>query len=253
MGERLRRRGGGDRLGGLLARLGGGDRRLGGKGERFLAGLPRPLLGEPRAGDLSLLGGEGERLLMGEAPLLRGGVSPRRRGGGELGRRRGGESGLRRGGGESGLRRGGGESGLRRGGESGRRRIGDFDFFCTSGDGLRCGDGSLNRVGPSLSLSAPTLSLSGASRLDAAATAFGGGETLCFGANVNFARTIFPSICPPFMYRRAFSASTRFLNSTYPYPRGRLTLRSIASSTWTTSPKLLNISFRCPSLTFLVK
>ena len=46
-------------------------------------------------GDLRLGGGDGERPLPGDATLLRGGVSPRRRRGGESARRRGGESGSR--------------------------------------------------------------------------------------------------------------------------------------------------------------
>jgi hypothetical protein len=93
-GERLRRRGGGDLLGGLLNRLGGGDRLLG--GERLRIGLPRPLLGESRRGDLLRRGGgggEGERLLTGDGGLRRGGggdPAPRFAGGGESGRRRGG-------------------------------------------------------------------------------------------------------------------------------------------------------------------
>lgn len=80
IGERVRRRGGGDLLGGLLARL-GGERLLAGIGERLRSGLPRPLLGETRAGDLCLRGtGDGD-LLLGETILRRGGgggVSPRR-------------------------------------------------------------------------------------------------------------------------------------------------------------------------------
>lgn len=76
-GERLRRRIGGDLLGGLLALLAMGDLLLRGNGERLREGLPRILRGETRAGDLSLRG-EGERLLIGEAAFRRGGVSPRR-------------------------------------------------------------------------------------------------------------------------------------------------------------------------------
>lgn len=76
-GERLRRRIGGDLLGGLLARLTAGDLLLRGNGERLREGLARILRGETRAGDLSRRG-DGERLLTGEAALLRGGVSPRR-------------------------------------------------------------------------------------------------------------------------------------------------------------------------------
>lgn len=99
-GERLRRRGGGDLLGGLLKRLGGGDRLLG--GVRLLGG--ERLLGDSRIGDLLRRGGgEGERLLIGDGGLRRGG------GGDPAARFAGGESGRRRGGGESALRFGEGE------------------------------------------------------------------------------------------------------------------------------------------------
>lgn len=54
------------------------------------------------------------------------------------------------------------------------------------------------------------------------------------------------------MYKRAFSASDLNLNSTYAYPFGRFTKRSIINVALTTSPKLPNISFRWPSFTFLV-
>ncbi|KAG8637828.1 hypothetical protein MANES_15G168450v8 [Manihot esculenta] len=85
-----------------------------------------------------------------------------------------------------------------------------------------------------------------------AAIGFEGGETPCRGGNVNLARTKLPSIWVPSMYIKAFSASALALNSTYPYPLGRLIVWSIASSTCTTSPKLLNISFKWPSCTFLL-
>lgn len=89
MGERVRLRSG-DLLGGLRALL-GGDRRLGGRGERRRTGLPRILLGEALAGDLSRLGaGEGDR----DPGRRLGGVPPRRRTG-ESARRRGGESSCR--------------------------------------------------------------------------------------------------------------------------------------------------------------
>lgn len=54
------------------------------------------------------------------------------------------------------------------------------------------------------------------------------------------------------MYNNAFSASPLVLKCTYPYPFGRLTALSITNSTLTTSPKLLKISFKWPSLTFLL-
>lgn len=67
------------------------------------------------------------------------------------------------------------------------------------------------------------LSIFGASLFDTVGTTLGGGETFFRSGSVNFARTTFPSIWPPSMYARAFSASVLILNSTYPNPLERLT------------------------------
>lgn len=205
IGERLRLRIG-DLLGGLRGRL-GGERRLRG-GERRRIGLPRILLGEPLAGDLSRLGagGEGDRPL-GDAGRRLGGVPPRRR---------------------TGDRRGGEPSG--RLGDPPLRPIGDL----LRGDGwsFRGGEDSLCRFGPSLSISAPALSALTVSLLGAEETGFGGGDR----GKVNLACTTLPSIWAPSMNNKALSASALSLNVTYPYPLGRFKARSIASSTFTTSP-----------------
>lgn len=180
-GERLRRRGGGDLLGGLLNRLGGGDRLLG--GERLRIGLPRPLLGESRRGDLLRRGGgEGERLLRGDGGLRRGG------GGDTTPRFAGGESGRRRGGGEFAGRFGegsdGGESALWFAGGDRLRGGGDGAF-------LR-GDGSFVCGGASLSATIITFSLCGASFFSGTGLA---GDLGAFwrGISVNFTLTTFPS------------------------------------------------------------
>lgn len=180
IGERLRcRGGGGDLLGGLLGRL-GGDRLLGGRGDRLRTGLPRPLLGEIRAGDLCLRSGEGERLLRGEGGLRRGDAS------------------LRRFAGES-TRLRTGDSTRRRGEESGRR-LGETTLLF-GGDRLRGGERgflfgevSLGCGGASFSAGGPTLSLGGASFFGAAGTAFIGEEAFWRCVRVNLTRMIHPSI-----------------------------------------------------------
>jgi len=74
-----------------------------------------------------------------------------------------------------------------------------------------------------------------------------GGEGFRTALVVNKKRAVItlPSICPPSMLMRAFSASSCFSNSTYANPRGRFTFLSHAISTDFTGPNVPKISWRC--------
>lgn len=71
-----------------------------------------------------------------------------------------------------------------------------------------------------------------------------GGDGFLTALVVNRKRAVItlPSICPPSMAMRAFSASSCFSNSTYANPRGRFTFLSIAISTLFTVPNVPKIS-----------